>query len=148
VEDLAWTLDIAPTLLELAGLPRASGMRGTSLLKLAEGRGRGERRLWFEHAGLIQVGCRDAQYHFIASLVDYSELGPEHFIPEGARFLFDHTGDPGLDLAAERSQAVEELVAHLARWRASALDHERLERELTPEEQAELEALGYAGAGR
>ena len=148
VEDLAWTLDIAPTLLELAGLPRASGMRGTSLLKLAEGRGRGQRRLWFEHADLIQVGCRDAQYHFIVNLMDNSELGPEHFIPEGARFLFDHTGDPGLDLAAERPQAVEELVAHLARWRASALDHERLERELTPEEQAELEALGYAGAGR
>jgi arylsulfatase A-like enzyme len=62
--------------------------------------------------------------------------------------LFDLARDPGelFDLSSERAQRARELAAELERFLAGAIASDRVAPP-SPEERAQLDALGYGGAG-
>lgn len=146
-DTLAWTLDIAPTLLDAAGLPHPAGLRGRNLLELE---GAGSRRLWFEHSERAQVGFLDDEHYYIRTLGEYRQRGSDHRIAAGRRFLYDRRQDPRLEhnLADEDPDRVGEFDALFEAYGASALDRTSEERMLTTEEAEHLRALGYLEAGR
>jgi arylsulfatase A-like enzyme len=112
VGEMVLNVDLAPTLLELAGLPTLPGQQGRSLVPLLRGEGRGWREAWlYEHPehrsrlgylpALEGVRTRDWKY------VRY--LDPD----SDAASLFDLRSDPReeRDLASspERRPVLEEL---------------------------------------
>jgi len=157
VPDRVTNRDFVPTVLSALGLIDPPGTR--DLVAVATSGADPERRLWFEHANRLQVGCRDAQYHFITVLRDGFKFGvmkapgpgekwlPPKLEPEGSVFLYDWTKDPGLihNLADEQPDLVKKYLGLLDEYRASARPVGREARAVGAEEAAELEALGYTG---
>jgi len=92
VDQMVLNLDIAPTLLELAGVPIPAGTQGRSMVKLAKGGDPSWRKDWlyeyFEYPGSQNVrphrGVRTERY----KLIHYT-LPPEEFE------LYDLNNDPG-----------------------------------------------------
>jgi len=92
VDQMVLNLDIAPTLLELAGVPIPAGTQGRSMVKLAKGSDPSWRKDWlyeyFEYPGSQNVrphrGVRTERY----KLIHYT-LPPEEFE------LYDLNNDPG-----------------------------------------------------
>ena len=136
----AWTLDIAPTLCAYADVPGPADARGVDLLELAR---MAPRRVWFEHSDLHQVGCADGEHTFIKSLVDYEQWGRERTIPKGTLELYERERDEGQLHHLSSDKAAVIYQAELDRWRASALGRRSRRGDLTPEEEAELNQLGY-----
>ena len=147
--------DIVPTVLGQLGLLDVNPAR--DLVSVAQEAPEVDRRLWFEHANGLQVGCRDGEYHFITTLRGGLRFGIEESqdsefavmksIPLGQSFLFDVQKDPGLhdNLAQERPKVVEAYLHALADYRAAARPIARLARDISSSEAADLEALGYTG---
>jgi arylsulfatase A-like enzyme len=109
-------LDIAPTVLELAGVPIPERIQGQSLLPLVESPGDHPDRESFAGLGapiitgvVEQVSINDGTWSMARNLDD-----------EGKEFLFDRRVDPRedanlVDLEPERAQALRErLDAHLS----------------------------------
>jgi arylsulfatase A-like enzyme len=138
----AWTLDIAPTLCAFANIPGPTEARGVDLLGIAR---EAPRRVWFEHSDLHQVGCADERYTLIKTLVDYEQWGRERAIPKGTLELYDRARDAGQlhDSSGDRTAEVARYQAEIDRWRASALERRSRRGDLTPEDEAELNRLGY-----
>ncbi len=92
VDDMVLNIDIAPTLLDLAGVDVPPHMQGKSMLKLASGEQTSWRKDWlyeyYEYPGSQQVrpnrGVRTDRYKFI-----HYYLPPEEFE------LYDLQNDPG-----------------------------------------------------
>lgn len=157
VADRVTNRDIVPTILSALGLIESPGHR--DLVAVARAGADPDRRLWFEHANGLAVGCRDARYHFIKVLKDGFKFGVmkapgpgEKWLapklePAGSVFLYDWTVDPGLthNLAGEQSELVERYEGLLEEYRASARPVGREARLVGADEAAELEALGYTG---
>jgi len=154
----ASAIDVAPTLLRLAGAEPPATMRGRSLLATAR-RPDPERRIWFQHSSLLQAGFRDADVHFVDTLDDGiyylsgSELDTDGrrvptwgTIDAGARFLFDLDADPReLRNRADESPRTEELARSVTDW-IDVLGRADVRRaELSAEDEAILKSLGYAG---
>lgn len=131
-------VDVAPTLLQLAGSSLPADLDGQSLLATLEGSERGP----------VYSETFYPRLHFgwseLTSLID----GPHHYIqgPQSATFLpelYDVVADPAEqdDLLPSRRS-----VARGMRDRLAALD-EALEApgEVTPAQRRELAALGYVG---
>lgn len=139
VDAVVRAVDLAPTILELAGLPPLPGVDGRSLVPLLAGRSTGEPgpayvesyhpRLWWGAQELL--GVRTGRWLFIES--------PR---PE----LYDVGADPAerRNLAAARPQELESMrlrLRDLARDGAPVGPQARLD----PQAEGRLRALGYLG---
>jgi arylsulfatase A-like enzyme len=134
-------IDVLPTLLDLAGLPAASGVEGLSLVPLCHGQPIGARDLFAES---LLYGAREAKALYV---------GNEKLIQIGGRLpmLFDLATDPGElhDLAARNPGRAEELRARLMK-RVDALEAQALTSEtrtFDEHDRSDLHNLGYTGAG-
>jgi arylsulfatase A-like enzyme len=108
-------VDLAPTLLELAGLPPAQGLQGESLVPLLEGRTLAERAVFAE-----QLSPRESLYAGRRGRFKYVQ----QFLPEPGEALHDLAGDPGetrnivADAPAEGRALADEVrrFAQLGQW--------------------------------
>ncbi len=154
------SIDIAPTLLELAAVRPRSPLAGISLIGSARGDAPEDRTVYFAFNDLVQTGYRDADEHFVTTHVDGLYHGTGLFlengenvprrlaaIPRGASFLYDPRADPGLlhDLAPERPGEAALALERLERWRAGLRRVEAERRALTEAEESQLQNLGYTG---
>jgi arylsulfatase A-like enzyme len=107
---LASHIDIAPTLLDLAGLPPKADAQGTSLVPLVRGKVEPVHPYVFGEQDISEPlrSVRDRRYKLILNL------------RTGRKQLFDTAADPAEqnDIAEAQPKIVEELSAVLARWRA------------------------------
>jgi arylsulfatase A-like enzyme len=109
-EEMVLNLDVAPTLLDIAGLSIPSGMQGKSFLPIAVGKREDWRKDWlyeyYEYPGFENVrpcrGVRTQRYKFI------------HFFIEPQEFeLYDLQSDPDEANNLYGKPGYEELTAHL-----------------------------------
>lgn len=131
-------LDVAPTILALAGLPIPPGMRGRSLVgPVAVG------PLVLESARGLQLAVVDDHWKLIRSLKDvyYVEAFQR---PAGAVELYDLRADPEerTNLAEREPAVVARLDAALASWRAS-LTTAPAAPAVAPGMREQLRSLGY-----
>ncbi len=156
-------VDVAPTLLELAGIFGGIPSRGRSLLGTArDAQGTQAalhaRTVWFEHASSLQVGCTDGRYYFVTTPSDAMVFGTvieidaegrrvpvSPPVPKGRSWLFDLAADPELahDLSAEEPERVQRFLDQVELWRRSAGGLTAGGRAMTPEQAADLSHLGY-----
>jgi arylsulfatase A-like enzyme len=145
VEDPVGLVDVAPTVLDLLGLPIPDAFAGASLRALLEGRDRGA---FFEERPLY-VDVPDVGAH-VAAL----RRGRWKLVRRGDRSeLYDLGADPGeqRDLAAREPERTRALAEQLSRWTAELQQQGRRAGtwatpapEPHPKEQQEaLRALGY-----
>jgi arylsulfatase A-like enzyme len=142
-------IDLAPTLLELAGVEHAEDepMNGRSLVPVLEGREPVDPtepiflfRQHYERGFDSGVPVAGEQYG--VRLGDWKLiLGPE----EGTRQLFDVARDPRerRDLAAEQPERAAELEERIAAWRAQHTRVEAAPDAISQEDLERLRALGY-----
>jgi arylsulfatase A-like enzyme len=168
VEEPVQTIDLMPTLIELAGLPRAEGMQGQSLTPLlslaAETTSLAEdeyrRRLselgWSDRAVITEQPLSRDERHQGASvaILDRGWKLVRHTIrsdasqPEYELFRFEDDPLDQHDVALEHPEVVERLARALEAWRVKAeaekLESDAVEMEkLDAEELRRLRALGY-----
>ena len=109
IDALATHIDIAPTLLDLAGLPPKPGSQGESLVPLIRGSKAGVHEYLFGEEDILVPlrSVRDERYKLILDERD------------GRKQLFDDREDPGehRDIASKDPQIVARLSAVLERWR-------------------------------
>ena len=153
VERTTQSIDLLPTLLDLARVPVPAEAQGHSLVPLLAtpedpaAYGRGRAAAFSEISADDEYGVPEAYavVHEGWKLIWNVELHDER--PELE--LFDHAADPLnlVNLATERPEKVEELKSLIERWRSDAeaarITDEGLAEELSPEELEELRALGY-----
>ncbi|QDU69260.1 sulfatase [Engelhardtia mirabilis] len=135
-------VDVAPTLLELAGLEDLPGGSGRSLVPLLEG------EALEDVPALAELGRRGPERQTSLGSGQWKLILHE---PEGRAELYDVQADPdeSRDLAAERPRIVEQLTAELRARREAAIVSAPLDLEASESvqlggaERAGLEALGY-----
>jgi arylsulfatase A-like enzyme len=149
VEGAVSQIDLAPTLLELMGVPPdpAHAMQGRSLVPVLEAREPVDParpiflfRQHYEHG--YDSGTPVAGEQYAVRLGDWKLiLGPE----EGTRQLFDVARDPRerRDLAAEQPERAAELERRIADWRRQHTRQETAPEAISPEDLERLRALGY-----
>jgi arylsulfatase A-like enzyme len=123
VDNMVLNLDIAPTLLEIAGVEIPKNMQGRSMVKLAHGQAEGWRKDWlyeyYEYPGNQQVrphrGVRTDRYKLIHYYLD-----PEEFE------MYDLQQDPGekhnLYPDPKHADLRKQLIARLAELRRETGD--------------------------
>ena len=136
-------IDVAPTLLDLLGLPPLSQAQGTSLLP----------RLSEQTAAPPVYGeSFYARFGYgFSQLRSWRDDGLK-YIHAPTPELYDVKADPGEteNLATERPETVARLRDELRMWIQSTppvVDSEQSQRGLDEEESARLRSLGYAGGG-
>ncbi len=161
ISETVQTLDLMPTILELADLEPPAGMQGQSLVPLFGAGERSDENRRFRarpaftekaYDGADDSSPRDDGLESYAIVLDGWKLVHNPRRPEGRPEieLYNHREDPlnHHDLAAELPQLVEQLAPRLAAWRESA-EAQRLvsDAELTEGMSAEdlerLRSLGY-----
>jgi arylsulfatase A-like enzyme/Flp pilus assembly protein TadD len=125
ISQQARNLDIAPTLLELAGIERPPSFEGASLVPLMTEEEPGPGRVSFARLGIplfpdasAQAAIHEGRWTYArneASDPDDSSTWRSRAIDPGREQLFDHAIDPGenVDLAQIESQELERLRAAL-----------------------------------
>jgi len=135
-------LDVAPTVLRLAGLPPVAAMRGRDLLDPPAA----AEPIVVESASGLQVGVVDGNLKLIRSLRRF------HYVDAFARDagtteLYDLAADPGErdDLAARRPDVRDALARRLDAWIAAhpAASTAPSPADVAPDKLRELRALGY-----
>ena len=151
VEEQVRLIDVAPTILDLLGIPIPDQMQGTSLVGWMEGREHTPRLEAFSEAMCIGPewkSLRSADYKYMASfpVTDAERTG----IPGQAESekLFDLRNDPGekSDLAAAQPDLLRRMRSRLFRYyleEALPVAGEERSLEINPELEKELRALGY-----
>jgi tetratricopeptide (TPR) repeat protein len=132
-------IDVAPTLLDLAGLPASPGIEGRSLRPAAEGREMADEPAYAESLfAAIHLGWAPLHAWRTARLKFVDAPRPE---------LYALDTDPGesKDLAAIRPDAVENLRRPLRTALAAAPPPARTA--MDPESREKLRSLGYLGGG-
>lgn len=139
VNDVVSTLDVAPTLLALCGLPPLNGAGLSLQPTLLHGAALAERTLFFSSrykpdAAVLHCAVRRGDFKL-------AQLGPS-----GPLELYDLRADPQerVNLAAERGELALELAELLARERSAARVSEA-HAGLAAEDREQLAELGYAG---
>ena len=159
VAETVQTIDLAPTLVELAGLAVPETFQGQSLVPLIQGASEGgsgssgrRRPAFSEQVAIPSNRKEDPTLVDSRSIVDdgwrlvHNVLGPEG-TPEYE--LYDHRNDPlnSTDVAPEHPEVVERLAAALDSWHqwaaANRLVDEDLEQDLSAAELERLRSLGY-----
>lgn len=148
---VARMMDVAPTLLDLLGVPAPASFRGRSLLPRVRGATDGREVAAFSELGPRIHSIRTERWHFIANPDGYTSSaasvgdeghGDDFDLPPES--LYDIVADPRekLNLVDERPDVAEELRGRLARWLAEREDSYE---KLVPvgEMVEELKALGY-----
>jgi arylsulfatase A-like enzyme len=146
VETQVRNVDIAPTLLDLAGVPIPDSFEGSSLLSLITGETPDGDRTNFAALGQplyldasVQISLNDGAWTYARNV----EPDPDH--PE--EFLFDRSVDPGenVNLVEREGDAArrmrERLDAHLAKQPST--DVLRRDIRIDPEIEKRLRAMGY-----
>jgi arylsulfatase A-like enzyme len=138
-------VDIAPTLVELAGLPVPPSFEGRSLLPLITGAESEPDRV--AHAGLGTPLFRDASIQVSMNEGDWiyaRNVAPD---PRPAEFLFDRTVDPGenVNLVAREPGQAERMRARMDEYLAAQPAEEVLETDvrIDPAIAERLRAMGY-----
>ncbi|MEM9382420.1 MAG: sulfatase [Planctomycetota bacterium] len=160
IDDPVGLIDVAPTLLDLAGLPPLPHAAGRSLVPLLRGRSLAARPTVTQrtaHAGgrdLAAIRAGRWKLHVRATGGDWSA---ERRTPSDVA-LFDLVADPGetRDLARGEPEVVERLLSELDAWRRAAVarsagsrpnatgPRDAARRQVSPAVRSELRALGYA----
>lgn len=142
-------IDVAPTLLELAGLAIPAALEGTSLAGLIRGESdaRGPEHVFMGSGyqpARPQLTIRSGSW----KLIDVGALA-DRLAMTGSRFeLYDLSTDPDElhNLAAENPERVERLGDVLTRWYGDGFPHRpQPSAPLKPQEQQMLRQLGYLG---
>ena len=144
-ECLVRTVDVAPTLLQLAGLPPRPGLDGRSLLPLPSV-GKTCDRTSYTESFLPFFAYK---WYPLRSLSDGNFLFVQ--APQPSVFHIAADPDEGRDLAPAHPQVAAKwktrLEAALAAMGESLTPKVSAENVLTAEQRAELQSLGYAGGG-
>jgi arylsulfatase A-like enzyme len=119
VDALTSSIDLQPTLLELAGLPVPPTAEGRSLVPLMEGKTRSGDPHVFSEQDIVEPlrSVRDQRFKLIYSLW------------EGSKQLFDLRSDPkeARNIAAQNPQVTQRLLAQLQEWmQQNQLPHDQL----------------------
>jgi arylsulfatase A-like enzyme len=150
-------LDIAPTLLDLAGIPTPEKFEGTSLVPLMTPRSTAEDRPNYAALGVtlfqdasVQPAINDGAWTY-ARNAPAMESDPEAYVSRavapGEEFLFDRSVDPGekvnlVDLEKRRATEIEVILdRHLAEAPLEEVKDEGLR--IDPEIANRLRAMGY-----
>ena len=133
-------VDFMPTMLSFYDLAQPETVSGRSLFPLLEGESFGERAMYTES----EYCSLNYGWAPLASIV----RGKWKLIDAPTIELYDLEADPGElnNLATERPEAVESLLAELSELRAGMQDRSGLAVDASSELSSALEALGYAGA--
>jgi len=134
------TIDIAPTALELLGLPSPKEMQGVSLAPLITGQ--------THELPLLAYGeSFESASFFGLSPIRFVREGRWKYIHKVHPELYDIEADPGelQNLAAEKPEITERLRARLEELlqNAPAKPSDSTTTTIDPETQAQLQALGY-----
>jgi choline-sulfatase len=133
-------LDIAPTLLETAGLSVPSQMQGQSLLRLAQSASQSEQPA-YARADLPEQG-------FQCSAIESWRTGKFLYIRAPKPELYDLSADPSAsrNLAATSKATLDTLASQLQALDSRlANDHSNATAGLTSSEMQKLASLGYVG---
>lgn len=142
------TVDIARTLVETLALPGLEAASGSNLFDVARAPERhADRRVWFLHSHLDQVGFRDNELHFAENLHEYLQLGRERALPAGERYLYRPAGDPacGANRAPDEAGLADRCAEEAQAWLSATSSGRTIPRELSDAERRQLEGLGYGG---
>ena len=154
VPGIAEAIDIAPTVLDVAGIPVPPAMRGRSLRGVMEGRVPPDRA----HAAFAEledriVSARTERWRYIHNPGNHAfpmEGGETGMVfPIGTRELYDLSLDPGErhNRAADSPEVVAELEALVLDWMAAhdweEASRRHAEHEIPDDVRESLEAIGY-----
>jgi arylsulfatase A-like enzyme len=138
IHGLVQSIDLFPTLLKAAGIEPPPN-DGVDLKELTGEKRQGRRAVFAEHAGKLGLMVRTRDYKYILSQGNT-------FIPDGAYF-YDVRKDPQelSNLVGQSLPAEKQMSDLLTRWLADRKNGkpQTIPRNLTPEEEARLRALGY-----
>jgi arylsulfatase A-like enzyme len=151
------SLDIAPTVLDLAGLPTPEKFEGTSLVPLMTTKSTAEDRPNYAALGVtlfqdasVQAAINDGAWTY-ARNAPAMESDPEAYVSRavapGEEFLFDRSVDPGekvnlVDLEKRRAAEIEAILdRHLAESPLAEVKDEDLR--IDPGIADRLRAMGY-----
>ena len=140
VDSIVRGVDLAPTLLDVAGLPAPAGLDGRSLVELIVGRSR-------EGPGPAYLESFTPRFHWGARELLGLRAGPWLYVRSPLPELYDVSTDPGetVNLAAERPAELEALEA-LLRPLAGDLPPPEPRGGIDAETERRLNALGYLSA--
>ncbi|MCP3916396.1 MAG: sulfatase [bacterium] len=149
------TLDIATTLREYLFLDASSagGLEsfapsGENLIERArDPRGVTDRRVWFVHANGVQVGSRDGELHQLWTREEFRLHFPSRKVLVGDHRLYRAPADPACasDVSAEETALADERARAARAWYDERASGVAVQRALSDEERARLEAMGYFG---
>jgi arylsulfatase A-like enzyme/Tfp pilus assembly protein PilF len=134
-------VDIAPTLLEIAGLPVPSQMQGQSLLRVAKSKSSGGDQPVYSRADLPQRG-------FGWSPLESWRAGKYLYIRAPKPELYDLTADPGAthNLAQSSKATLDTMAAQMETFdRHFSGEAGKSSAELSSSEMQKLASLGYVG---
>jgi arylsulfatase A-like enzyme len=157
VDDVASLVDVAPTLLELAGIPSPPGFEGRSLTSSLT-----EPAWWDRLRAAVDRTGRPDRLAFSELWPKTAEDTPRHdraivdrglkliVSPDGSTEVYDLSRDPGekaaaVDHAGERKDLEERLDAFTKRVRVNAPESPPALEDIDKKTRERLKVLGYAG---